>query len=60
MIVSGGDASAVLEPVKEALDLVSGRIQGAVDRVLDMAVLLGRDLGRAARARTSFRMASLS
>ena len=48
MIVSGGDAPAVLEPVEEALDPVSGRIQGAVDRVLDVPVLLGRDFGRAA------------
>ena len=38
MVVSGGDASAILEPIEEALNPVSGRIQGAVDRVLDMAV----------------------
>ncbi len=48
MIVSGGDAPAVFEPVEEALYPIPGGIQGAVDRVLNMAVLLGRDLGRAA------------
>lgn len=46
MVVSGGDASAVLEQIEEALDPVRGRIRGAVDRVLDMAFLLGGDLGR--------------
>ena len=49
MIVSGGDAPAVLEPVEEALDPVSGRIQGAVDCVLDVPVLLGGDFGCAAK-----------
>ena len=48
MIVSGGNSPTVLEPVKEALDLVSGRIRGAVDRVLDVPILLGGDLGYAA------------
>jgi hypothetical protein len=48
MIVSSGHAPAVLEPIEEALDLVSGRIQGAVDRVLDVPVLFGGDLGCAA------------
>lgn len=41
----GGHAPAVFEPIK---DPVSGRITGAVDRVLDILILLGGDLGRAA------------
>ena len=48
MIISGGNAPAVLEPVEKALDPVSGRIQGPVDRVLYVPVLLGGNLGCAA------------
>jgi hypothetical protein len=48
MIVSGGNTPAVLEAVEEALDPVSGGMQGAVDRVLDVPVLFGGDLGCAA------------
>ena len=48
MIISSGHASAVLEAVEKALDPVSRRIQGAVDRVLDVPVLLSGDLGCAA------------
>jgi hypothetical protein len=41
-------APAVLKPVEEALDPVSGGIQGTVDRVLDVPVLFCGNLGRAA------------
>lgn len=43
MVVSGSNAPAVLEAVEEALDPVSHRIQCAIDCVLDVTVLLGRD-----------------
>src|SRR6185437_3879462 len=48
MIVAGCDAATVLEAVDEVLDAVSQGVDGAVDRVLHEAVLLGRDLGCAA------------
>ena len=48
MIVSCGHAPAVFEPVEEALDPVSGRLQGVIDRVLDVPVLFGGDLRCAA------------
>jgi hypothetical protein len=41
MIVAGGDAAAVLEAADEALDAVAQGVDGAVDRVLHAAVLLG-------------------
>jgi hypothetical protein len=48
MVVAGGDAAAVLEAVDEALDAVAQGIEGAIDRMLDAAVLLGRDFGNSA------------
>ena len=48
MIVSRGDAPAVLEAVEEALDPVAGGVERPIDRVLDGPVLLGRNLRPAA------------
>ena len=47
MVVSGGDPTAVLEAVDEALDPVSIGIQVAIDLVLDATVASGGDLWRA-------------
>lgn len=44
MVVSGSNAPAVLEAIEEVLDPVSRCIQSTVDRVLDVTVLLGRNL----------------
>ncbi len=41
MIVAGSDAAAVFEAVDASLDAVSQGVKGAVDRVLDAAVLFG-------------------
>src|SRR6516165_2112813 len=46
VIVAGCDAAAVFEAVDEALDAVAQGIEGAIDRVLNVTVLLGRDFGR--------------
>jgi len=48
VVVAGGDATAVLETVDEALDAVAQGIEGAIDRMLDAAVPLGRDFGSSA------------
>jgi len=44
LVVSGGDGSEVFDPVEEALDEVALSINLGVDRTLDLAVALGRDV----------------
>jgi hypothetical protein len=49
-VVTRGDASEVLEFIEEALDEVALSVEGAVDRALDLAVRIGRDVSSAAAA----------
>ena len=43
MIVSGGHAPAVFEPVEESLDPVAGGVEREVNRMLNAPVLFGRN-----------------
>ena len=45
LVVARGDASEVFELVEEAFDEVALSVERGIDRALDLAVLLGRDVG---------------
>ena len=45
LVVARGDAPEVFELVEEAFDEVALAVERGIDRALDLAVLLGRDVG---------------
>ena len=49
-VVARGDASEVFELAEEALDQITLAIEAGIDRSLDLAVALGRNMGLAAAA----------
>ncbi len=50
LVVAGGDAAEVLELVEEAFDEVALTVDGFVDRALDLAGAVRRDVGVSAEA----------